>query len=58
MPQTESKYVKPQSYREIAAKCYDICGKIYIARNISLSESEIINQLKEIDKLLRECNSN
>ena len=52
------KHVKPPSYREIAAKCYDICGKIYIARNITLSEDGILEQLKEIDKLLRECNSN
>lgn len=52
------KHIKPPSYREIAAKCYDICGKIYIARNISLSEESILEQLKEIDKLLRECNSN
>ena len=54
----KTKYIKPLSYREIAAKCYDICGKIYIARNITSSENEIIEQLKEIDKLLRECNSN
>lgn len=54
----EVKYTKPQSYREVAAKCYDICGKIYIARNISLSEDSILEQLKEIDKLLRERNSN
>lgn len=52
------KHSKPPSYREVASKCYEICSKIYIARNISLSESEILNQLKEIDKLLREHNSN
>jgi len=32
----------------------DILGKIYIARNITLSESEIVKQLKRIDSLLRE----
>lgn len=58
MLKTKTKHIKPLSYREIAAKCYDICGKIYIARNITSSENEIIEQLKEIDKLLRECNSN
>lgn len=59
MPQTIlPKHVRPQSYREISAKCYDICSKIYVARNITLSESEILNQLKEIDKLLREKNPN
>lgn len=60
MPHSLAKprHVRPQSYREISAKCYDICSKIYIARNIALSESEILNQLKEIDKLLKEDNSN
>lgn len=57
-PITHIKHVRPQSYREISAKCYDICSKIYIARNISLSEAQIIEQLKEIDKLMREPNSN
>lgn len=55
---SQIKHIKPQSYREIAAKCYEICGKIYIARNISLSEPDIKAQLKEIDKLLREDNNN
>lgn len=36
----------------------DILGKIYIARNITLSESEIEKQLKRIDSLLREENYN
>jgi len=36
----------------------DILGKIYIARNITLSESEIVKQLKRIDSLLREENHN
>ena len=36
----------------------DILGKIYIARNITLSESEIVKQLKRIDSLLREENYN
>ncbi len=36
----------------------DILGQIYIARNITLSESEIEKQLKRIDSLLREENYN
>ena len=36
----------------------DILNKIYIARNITLSQSEIENQLKRIDSLLREENHN
>jgi hypothetical protein len=36
----------------------DILNKIYIARNITLSESEIIKELKRIDSLLREENYN
>lgn len=35
-----------------------ILNKIYIARNITLSESEIEKQLKRIDSLLREENYN
>ena len=39
-------------YLDLYKKCHDICAKIYIARNITLDERVIINQLKEIDKLL------
>jgi hypothetical protein len=35
-----------------------ICAKIYIARNISLSEKDIASALKELDKLYREKNHN
>lgn len=51
-------YSKPKTYKELAAKCYDVCSKIYIARNITLSEEAIKEQLKEIDLLLREENVN
>ena len=40
------------------AKTAKICAKIYIARNISLSDFEVISSLKEIDKLYREENHN
>ena len=30
-----------------------ICNKIYIARNITLDQNAILEQLKEIDKLFR-----
>jgi hypothetical protein len=32
----------------------DICNKIYIARNISLSNVTIIENLEEIDRLFRD----
>lgn len=31
----------------------DICNRIYIARNISMSEGSIIDNLEKIDKLFR-----
>lgn len=35
-----------------------ICAQIYIARNIILSENEVLSALVEIDKLYREKNYN
>jgi hypothetical protein len=35
-----------------------ICAKIYIARNISLSEKEVLSALAELDKLYRDENYN
>jgi hypothetical protein len=35
-----------------------ICAQIYIARNITLSDNEVLASLKEIDKLYREKNYN
>jgi hypothetical protein len=32
----------------------DICNKIYIARNISMSPDTIIENLEEIDRLFRD----
>jgi hypothetical protein len=32
----------------------DICNKIYIARNISMSEEQIIENLEKIDILFRD----
>lgn len=32
----------------------EICNKIYIARNISLNHESVLEQLKKIDKLFRE----
>lgn len=33
------------------AKLAAICNKIFIARNVSMNQQEIIRQLEEIDKL-------
>jgi hypothetical protein len=35
-------------------KCHEICGKIYIARHILHDEKSLMEQLTEIDKLLKE----
>jgi hypothetical protein len=32
----------------------DICNRIYMARNITLSEETILNELKKIDCLFRD----
>ena len=34
-------------------KCYDICCRLYIARNITLSQGDIVKELENIDKLLK-----
>jgi len=35
-----------------------ICAKIYIARNVTLSDNEVLSALVEIDKLYRDENHN
>jgi hypothetical protein len=40
------------------AEAAKICAQIYIARNISLSEKDVVSALVEIDKLYREENHN
>jgi len=35
-----------------------ICAKIYIARNISLSEKDVVSALAELDKLYHDENHN
>ena len=40
------------------ARAAKICARIYIARNISLSEKCVISALVEIDKLYRTSNEN
>ena len=44
------------SKREGYKKMYEICNVIYIARNITLDNTQIQEQLKEIDKLFAENN--
>lgn len=45
---------RAEKYAEAAR----ICAKIYIARNISLSEKDVVSALVELDKLYREENHN
>jgi len=42
----------------ILAECKDICNRIYIARNITMNADEIEEQMRRIDRLLREPNWN
>jgi hypothetical protein len=39
---------------DIKEVCYNICSQIYIARNITLDNDQIIKQLERIDNLLRD----
>jgi len=43
---------------DIAEECKDICNRIYIARNITMNADEIEEQMRRIDRLLREPNWN
>ena len=38
----------------ILTECKDICNRIYIARNITMNADEIEEQMRRIDRLLRE----
>lgn len=38
-------------YLDYLEQCRAICNRIYIARNISLNEKAILEELKKIDKL-------
>ena len=49
-------YHSNSDYIEHLEKCQEICQKIYICRNISLNKAGIIEQLKEIDKLMADNN--
>lgn len=42
------------SMDQIKDICYSICFRIYIARNITLNENSILEQLSRIDRLLRD----
>lgn len=39
--------------RDVKDVCHEICGQIYIARNITLDNDMIIKQLERIDRILR-----
>ena len=43
---------------DIKEECKDICNRIYIARNITMNADEIEEQMRRIDRLLREPNWN
>lgn len=40
--------------RDLKDVCHEICGQIYIARNITLDHDHIMKQLERIDNLLRD----
>lgn len=56
----KNKNIKLVSVNDIErlGRCADICSKIYIARNITLSEKDLLDALKECDRLLRDKNDN
>lgn len=47
----DKSYYQYEGYLEYLENCKDICERIFMARNISMNESKIIEQLKRIDKL-------
>jgi hypothetical protein len=47
----DKSYYQDEGYLEYLENCRDVCQQIFMARNISLNESKIIEQLKRIDKL-------
>lgn len=44
-------YHKNPDYIEYLEECKSICNRIYTARNVTVSEKAIIEELKKIDKL-------
>lgn len=48
------KHVNSYSSLEQLTILKDICNKIYIARNIALSQKSIIENLEKIDTLFRD----
>ena len=48
------KYINSYSSLEQLTILKDICNKIYIARNISLSHESIVENLERIDTLFRD----
>jgi len=54
----EAELLFQKRLAENYAKANKICAQIYIARNISLSEKDVVSALAEIDKLYRDENYN
>jgi len=55
---TEKTKAKAEKALQTTQEANKICAQIYIARNISLSEKDVVSALAEIDKLYREENHN
>ena len=53
----DENYIEKEEV-DIRDECKDICNRIYIARNITLNADKIEEQMKRIDRLLREPNWN
>jgi len=48
---TKSAVHNNLEYLDFLEQCHDICSRIYVCRNISLNEPNLIEELKKIDKL-------
>ena len=53
-----AKLLFQKQLAEKYAEAAKICAQIYIARNMSLSEKDVVSALVEIDKLYRDENYN
>ena len=59
MNSQDKSHTRVEEYNEeLFFALLDICNGIYIARNITLDNDAVIDNLKKIDRLLRDDNWN
>jgi hypothetical protein len=52
------KRIEEYTQAQMLVILLDICNSIYIARNITLREDDVVDNLKKIDRLFRDENLN